>query len=233
MATSTIALNQVPNEPSLNDLLNVLKKEIFFDLNCVHVATIQSFSSSNQTVTATVNYTQTYFKLNSVTGLYDPYQENYPLAVDCPVIVLGGGNANLTFPIAEGDECLLLFNDRDINNWFSGSAVGPVATGRAHAFSDAFALIGVNSLANSISGYDTTRAVLQQGTTMVGVGPTLIKIANATGSLNTIFGELYTALSTLSTALSTASTLGQINAAGTAAGIAITAARTALGGILE
>lgn len=196
---SSIPFNFIPTEPSLRDILVLLKKEILLDLNAHHIATVQSFNSEDQTVTATMNYPKTFFKLNDLTQLYEPVSVNYPTLVDCPAIVLGGGKSAVTFPIQKGDECLILFNDRDLENWFSGGQNSPVASGRLHSFSDGIALVGLRSLDNSIEDYDTTRAVLRNDKAMVGVGPHLVKISNDMTTLKTLLDTLITDLNTLIT----------------------------------
>jgi hypothetical protein len=228
-------LNSVPNEPTLSDLLDLLKKEIFLDLNCHHVGTIQSFQATTQTVYATVNYTKTYFQLNTATGLYGPVQVNYPTLINCPLIVLRGGPVSLTFPIAKGDECILIFNDRDIDSWFAnGSSTQAVASARLHAFTDAFALVGVKSTPNVLTAYDTVRAILTNGNVKLGINPVnnKVTIQNNTTSLGTVLGNLKTALSTLSTSLNTVATaLGtnpSIETAAAAAGTSLAAASVAL-----
>jgi len=243
---TSISLNTIPAEPTMSDLLNLLKREIFLDLNCHHLATIQSFDPSVQTVTATINYTKTSFVLNEGTGKqgsYKPVQSNYPLLVDVPVIVIGGGKGNITFPINQGDQCLVLFNDRNIDNWFQSGQVGPVASSRAHSFSDGIALVGLNSLNTSISGYDVSRAVFQNGTTKIGLAEILILITNSNGkSLGTILGNLTQALSSLMTALNTAFALPAAigspldpawSASVSTIVTAISQANTDLGGLLE
>lgn len=194
-------MNLQPNEPSLSDLLNLLKKEIFFDLFCHNLATVQSFNSTNQTVTATMNYPKTIFQLDEATKLYNPVQFDYPLLLDIPVMVLGGGGGNVTFPIAKGDQCLVLFNDRSIDNWFQSGQSGPLSSSRAHSFADGIALVGLNSLNTSIQNYDNSRAVLRKGANGagVGVGDTLVKIYNASTTLNTIMQSILTQLESLAT----------------------------------
>jgi len=199
---STLPLNAVPSDPSLKDLLDLLKKDILLSINTHHVGTIQSFNSAKQTATATVNYPKTYYQLNAVTGLYNPVLVNYPLLVDCPVICLGGGTTALTFPIQTGDECLVLFNDRAIDNWFSGGAGAALSSPRLHSFSDGLILVGLRSLGKVISNYDSTRAVLRNGTTLVGVGPSLVKIANQQTTLNTLLQSLISNVQSLVSAAS-------------------------------
>ncbi len=197
MPGPSIQLTRITNDPSLKDLLDTLKKDIMLNLNCHAIATVQSFDPANLTVSASINYSKTYFIRNSNTGEYVPKQVNYPLLTDCPVIILGGGPAALTFPIQQGDECLILFNDRDLDNWFAGATSGPVATPRLHSLSDGIALIGFK---NSIDSYDSSRAVLRNGTTGVGVGPDLVKIYNASFTLNGILQDIMTQLESLATA---------------------------------
>jgi hypothetical protein len=199
---SNLPLNAVPSEPSLKDLLDLLKKDILLSLNAHHIGTIQSFNSAKQTATATINYPKTYYQLNSVTGLYNPVLVNYPLLVDCPVICLGGGTTALTFPIQTGDECLALFNDRAIDNWFSGGAGAALSNPRLHSFSDGLILVGLRSLGNVLTNYDSTRAVLRNGTTLVGVGPSLVKIANQQTTLNTLLQNLISNVQSLVSATS-------------------------------
>jgi hypothetical protein len=211
---SNLPLNAVPSEPSLKDLLDLLKKDIMLSLNSHHVGTIESFNPVKQTATATVNYPKTYFQLNSSTGLYNPVLVDYPLLVDCPVICLGGGKTALTFPIQQGDECLVLFNDRAIDSWFSGGAGAALSSPRLHSFSDGIILVGLRSLGNVLQSYDTVRAVLMNGTTLVGVGPTLIKIANNSTTLNTLLQNLVTNIKNLVSATAAITVTGVMSGGG-------------------
>jgi len=193
----SIPPKKITSQPSLRDAFNVLKREILLEVNCHAIATVQEFDSSKQTISATLNYSQTYYRQTEI-GVQVAYQVEYPILLDCPVIILGGGQFHLTFPIVKGDQCLVLFNDRDIDNYIKSGksgAVSEVKTSRLHSFSDAMALIGFNK----VGVYDTTRAVLRYGDTgaMVGVSATKAKIANSTTSLGVILNNLNTTLTTL------------------------------------
>lgn len=61
-----------------------------------------------------------------------------PLCVDCPVMLQGGGGFLMTFPIAVGDEGLLVFASRCIDSWWHSGKVGPQAELRMHDLSDGF-----------------------------------------------------------------------------------------------
>lgn len=204
MATNTLQQNLVPSEPQLIDLLNLFKKGILLDFNSHHIGTIQSFDATKQVASVTINYVMTNFRFDDVSSVYESYTQSYPVIAQAPVIVLGGGNTALTFPIAVGDECLVLFNDRDLDNWFAGSSNSANATLRLHSFSDAVILVGLRSLPNVIMNYDTMRTSLRgskDGKTAVSVGPTLIKIANSSYTLNGLLQNLCTDVQNLISAL--------------------------------
>lgn len=213
-------------DPELSDLLANIKKDIFLNLNCHAIGTVQSVNYDAQTLVATINYTKTFYVLNRSSGNFDPVQENYPPLLDVPFVILGGGSCSLTFPIAQGDQCLIFFNDRDIDNWATGANSGPVNSNRLHSLSDAIALVGLRA---HVDSYDTDRAVLQNGTTFVGVGASKVKIANNSTSLGPILTGLASGLSSTATAL----TLGGQTGAGTALAAAAAALNSLAGSLLE
>jgi hypothetical protein len=69
----------------------------------------------------------------------------FPKLMDCPVVFPQGGGAVLTFPLAPGDEVLVVFASRGIDWWWqNGCASGPQAPAEArmHDLSDGFVLPG-------------------------------------------------------------------------------------------
>lgn len=232
MSEPNVQIVRKQTNPGLMDLLNLFKKQVKLEINCHAVGTIQAFNSEKQTANITINYKKT-FDQRQADGTYKKVLIDYPILVDCPVVILSGGNAALTFPITQGDECLVLFNDRDIDNWFKAGQVGAVASSRLHSMSDGFALVGVSSMANTLANYDSTRAVLRNGEALVGVGESLILLNNASNiSLGTSLGNLLTALSTFSTALSGA-TDPVVVAAAAALSTSLTTVTTQIAGLLE
>jgi len=258
-SSNPLRQNFTPTPPSLKDLLDQFGRNLLTNLNCHHIATIQSFNPLTQTATATINYQKTIFKLNDLTQQYEPVQQAYPILADCPVVIMGGGSTALTMPIASGDECLVLFNDRDLDNWFSGSSTAGVATPRLHSFADGLILVGVHSLLYSLLVYDTTRACLRAGKvpgamTAIGVNPSNSKVlvtntypAN-TVTLNTLLQQLCADLQNLVTALTTnaATFIAVTGAPGSPSPLnpsivtslatvstSLSAVATALGGLLE
>lgn len=146
--------NLIPQDNlQLADWGMYLSKQIKLDLNCHHIGTIQSFNSIDQTAYVTVNYKKTSLSIDDF-GNTSYVNADYPMIINAPVVVLGGGGGLLTFPIASGDECLIMCNDRDIDNWFQGSSSSANATGRLHAFTDAIILVGLRSTPNIILDYN-------------------------------------------------------------------------------
>ena len=65
---------------------------------------------------------------------------------------LFGGSSFLSMPVAEGDNCIVLFNDRELDQWYSGTSQVP-QTPRVHDLSDGIAIVGINPLTKSIATY--------------------------------------------------------------------------------
>lgn len=247
MATPpTIPLNLNVANPTLKDLLDFWKQDVMLSTNCHGIATVKAVSKNANngliTVSATMNYSKTVF-VQQQNGSWVSQLQDYPVLVDCPVIVLGGGATALSFPISVGDQCLILFNDRDMNNWFAGAMSGPVASARLHSFADAIALVGFQQLAS----LDTTHAYLTNGNAQVGVqaskAGSLVKIANNGTTLNTLLQQLVSNVKDLVTATAaitvTCASPGvasspPINAAAiTAVATELTATANEIGGLLE
>jgi hypothetical protein len=85
-----------------------------------------------------------------------------PLCVDVPVVFPRGGGFSLTFPIAAGDEVLLVFASRCIDGWWDQGGVQNQIDQRMHDLSDAFAIPGPWSQKTRITGA-MTGAQLRSG----------------------------------------------------------------------
>lgn len=169
-------------EPSLSDVLALLKKDVMLNLTAHHVGIIKKFTAATQTANVQIAYKKTYFTPNAITGEYEATLTDYPLIIDCPVVFIGGGLSSLTFPVAVGDECLVLFNDRDIDGWYAGSTSNAPPTLRLHSVSDGFALVGIRSLAKSIPSFATDKAEFKYGTNAsvsVGASASVLKFGTA------------------------------------------------------
>jgi len=124
-------------DPTLYDILLQFKKNIMTSINCIQIATIESYNSLTNTASVSINFKR---KLKNGDII------EYPILEDCPVFVLTGGSASITMPIEKGDTCLILFVDRNINDWFSTGEVMEPPNNRCHDISDGIVIVGIKSL---------------------------------------------------------------------------------------
>lgn len=97
-----------------------------------------------------------------------------PPLLDCPVVFPSGGGVTLTFPVAAGDEVLVVFASRCIDAWWqSGGYQNVQAELRMHSLSDGMVITGLASLPSVIPAISTSKAQLRNdaGTTYVEVDP--------------------------------------------------------------
>lgn len=169
--------------PDLTDVLENMSKEIFKTLNCVQIGEIQSYDTDNQTATVKLVIKQVLTEtVDGVKTLQD-----HPLLLECPCMVLTGGSAYLSMPISAGDSCLVLFNDRDIDNWFKDGLEAPPNTYRRHDYSDGLAIVGVRNEKNAITSYLTDGVRLRLNTNdLMQIRPANVLIQTLTSSINLI-----------------------------------------------
>ena len=96
-----------------------------------------------------------------------------PVLLDCPVVFQGGGGVTLTFPNAEGDECLVVFGARCIDAWWQLGGVQGQAELRMHDLSDGFVLAGVRSQPRAFDvNTDAAQLRSDDGSTLIELNPT-------------------------------------------------------------
>lgn len=96
-----------------------------------------------------------------------------PLLVDVPVVFPRGGGFTLTFPVAAGDECLVVFAARCIDSWWQSGGIGEPLETRQHDLSDGFALVGPFSQAQALDGVNAEDVQLRHddGQAFVAIKP--------------------------------------------------------------
>ena len=101
--------------------LQALKREVMRSIHCAVPGTVLSFDA--ETATAVIR----------------PASENLPLLKDVPVFM------PVPFEISEGDGCLVVFADHEIDSWMTGEEC---PSGRTHSLSDGFAFVGFKRMNN-------------------------------------------------------------------------------------
>lgn len=211
--------NLINTDLTLKDLLDLLRRDIMLSLNCHALATVKSFDEDAQTIEALINYKKSFVQKNA-DGTTGTILVDYPILIDVPVIVLQGGKGAITFPITKGDSCLILFNDRDIDNWiFSGQSDQPPATNRLHSFADGVALVGLRDFNNPIKNYSADRTELRHDSnpllpTVISLKDKII-IKNALANFGAFMNTFFTSCAGSSTdpTLAAAATAAQLQLA--------------------
>ena len=203
-------------DPELKTTLDSLKADILSGLNVVKVGKINSFDGTKKTAEIQILFKRM---------LPDESVVSFPVLVDCPVYTPQGGGGALEFPIAAGDNCLVLFSDRNIDAWFRTGAEGLPFDGRVHDLSDGFALVGVNSLTSALVNYKTSEAVLSYAAAQFSLKGGKAGVKNAATDLLTLLNGLIDVIA----AASTIPGGGPLNAATIAA---LTAYKTTLATLL-
>jgi hypothetical protein len=96
-----------------------------------------------------------------------------PLISRCPVVMPVCGPFFTSWPLAVGDEVLLVICDRELDTWlYSGETTTP-RSHRAHQLTDAVVIPGLSSFANPVTGRSATDMVmgLQTGAGSLRVTP--------------------------------------------------------------
>ena len=112
------------------------------EMNCVRIGVIQEFYPENLTA-------QGRLVDKMLTGLnpdgsqiLKEYPPIYAKVCYC--------NPFCTFPLTQGMECVLLFNDRELETWFINGGSNIQAYPRMHDLTDAIAIVGIRSLPQMI-----------------------------------------------------------------------------------
>ena len=106
-------------------------------------------------------------------------EHEIPLLLDVPVYFPQGGGFTLTFPVAKGDECLVVFASRCIDAWWKNGGVQPLNELRMHDLSDGFAFVGFRSQTSVLSPVPSISSVQirsNDGNTKVDIASGVIEV---------------------------------------------------------
>ena len=128
--------------------MQALKQEILESLHCALPGTVVSFDSETQTavIRPAVKHRLASFRAERSGAEGSPSSVSLPLLRDVPVFM------PVPFDIHEGDACLVIFADRDIDAWYGTGEPSVPPSGRMHSLSDGFAFVGFGEPAPSPGG---------------------------------------------------------------------------------
>jgi len=150
------------------EILKRLANQINFDLRCAAPGIILSFDSSKQTCVVQLAVKEI-LRRNTVDGTVMESVDIPPI-VDVPLVFPKAGGYQITFPVNEGDECLVIFADTYIDSWWErgcnknsqGVYEGQEPNSlRRHDLSDGFAILAPSSVPKATASYSTTALELR------------------------------------------------------------------------
>lgn len=153
-----------PVPPDMRALLDSFKQEVLTTLNAHALGEVTAYDATNATCSVQIK------TLRQFNGQY----LTYPLLTDCPVYQMMGGSAFISMPVTIGDPCLVLFNDWDIDNWFTTGNTAVPNTPRSHSLSDGLVLVGFRNLAKlpAVSSNDSIILANTDADAEMRIGPT-------------------------------------------------------------
>lgn len=176
--------------PAIDDVFEDSKKDIFNTFNCHRIGRIESFDETSQTAKIKI------VDKRILTSEEGEELKEYSLLLDCPVFIPKGSNGGFTYPIIIGDTCLVLFNDRDIDNWFEDGNIQKPNTDRAHDLSDGIAIVGIRNKQNKFTDFSNSKTTIRYQDTVIELDDK-VKIENSARNLALLIDNLIIELKNL------------------------------------
>ena len=151
---SNINWEKMLGVPDLSMMLEMYGRKLSAGFNCHRVGKIIAFNSNDLTCDIKL--------LDKIAN--DNFEQEYGVIYGVPLLIYGTESAGLTFGDVTGSECLVHFNDTDIDNWLkTGETYAPNSL-RQHDFNDGFAELRLyDKQAAQNFNYDTQATVLRNG----------------------------------------------------------------------
>ena len=127
---------QLLGDNGLKNVLERFENNLLTKLNCAKVGKIKTFYSNNQTADIEI--------------------DGYPQISGVPVSFICGATFSIQIPVQNGDACIVIFCDGDLDNWVNGEGYIPAFSQDKHGLNGAIALVGITNLLTKIENYITS-----------------------------------------------------------------------------
>lgn len=225
-------------EPTVIEMMKSFGRDISRSIRVAAVGRIESFDVTKKTAEIHLLFKRT---------LPDGTVASYPPLIDCPVVTPQGGGVYLQMPISAGDQCLVLFADRNLDAWFKTGAEATPFDARCHDLSDAIAIVGVDALTTAQPDHPTDEGRILAGNAKVAVKKdgSAVSMIQGTGEVTAVGGkvrvksattDLLTAINGLIDAIKAVTVQdpqGGLGTVSAASQTALDAQKTILGGLLS
>lgn len=165
-----------------NTIYKRIMNEVMFRLKCCVPGVIQSYDPTKNVVEV-----QPSIRERMVSSEGQVFFTQLPLLVNVPVVFPSTSTSQITFPINKNDECIVIFSDSAIDNfWLHGSVQNPVEI-RRHDLSDGIAIPCMLSQPNTPTGVSNEMTIKYLNSSIVLDGED-IKLSGSFG--NTSVSEI-------------------------------------------
>lgn len=126
--------NSMTNTPTLESVLNAFEHYLFTKLNCMKIGIIDEILPDNEVKCLITN--KKLMKVNDDgTGVWKDYPPIY-----AKVWYMGSATTGINYPLTKNSPCLLLFNDREFNSYFTTGEISTLSDLRMHDLSYCIAI---------------------------------------------------------------------------------------------
>lgn len=177
--------------PSVANLAENINQGISNRLKDLHTSMpgiVQSFDAAKQTASVQPAIRRVFVTRQGIEEVLEA--KDLPVLINVPVQFPRGGGFSLTFPVKKGDECLLVFTERSLDNWHKFGGVRDPGARRFHSLSDATVFVGISSIPNKVPSYDSVNTQLKKddGTATVSINADSSIDVNADSNVNITSG---------------------------------------------
>lgn len=194
----------VPINASLTDVIEAVKNNIYSNLNCHNIGRIIDYNKEMNTCTVEILQVKQWYE-----------QKFYPTIIpNVPLVTFGTFNCRIMPSNPVDNYCILLFLDRNIDNFMETGEAQVPATERMHSISDCVALLTINPDTSETNLYDENALTLSNKDTIndieyqsyikikpnkININADKIIIENSIRNLSTLIQGLLTACENIAT----------------------------------
>lgn len=134
-------------ENTLIDAMDAMGMDMLADIHTTTIARVTKVNAKTINAKPVIN------------RVVDGVSIELPEFAEIPVVHLHGGASSIRMPITVGDYCLLLMNERCIDDWYFGKDNAEPREYRMHDYSDAVALVGIYNQGGELANVTKTTII--------------------------------------------------------------------------
>src|ERR1700679_994943 len=142
--------------PDISEVIKLHIDRVLLDLNVCLPGKIVSYNSSTQYANVQIQLYQEFTDGSAIAPAVIPnVPVRWPRA--------NGGKIFMHFPLSPGDDVMLVFSQRSLDNWKTNGGMNRPADDRKHHATDAYAIVGGSALPDAFEPQTTDSIELVNG----------------------------------------------------------------------